>query len=52
MWTIKRFPALWLLPALLPVALMTIYPVANPLWTFLQSGMLLFAGEPIVGGEN
>ena len=52
MWTIKRFPALWLLPALLPVALMTIYPVANALWTSLHSVMLLFPGEPFVGLEN
>ena len=26
MWTLNRFPGLWLLPALLPVALMTVYP--------------------------
>jgi multiple sugar transport system permease protein len=52
MWTIKRFPALWLLPALLPVALMTIYPVAHALWTSLHSVMLLFPGEPFVGLDN
>jgi multiple sugar transport system permease protein len=52
MWTIKRFPAFWLLPALLPVALMTIYPVAYALWTSLHSVMLLFPGEPFVGLDN
>jgi len=52
MWTIKRFPALWLLPALLPVALMTIYPVAHAFWTSLHSVMLLFPGEPFVGLDN
>ena len=29
MWTTPRFPASWLLPALLPVALMTLYPSAT-----------------------
>ena len=52
MWTIKRFPALWLLPALLPVALMTLYPVAYAFWTSLHSVMLLFPGEPFVGLDN
>jgi multiple sugar transport system permease protein len=52
MWIGKRFPALWLLPALLPVALMTIYPVAHALWTSLHSAMLLFPGEPFVGLDN
>src|SRR6478735_3161557 len=42
MWTTSRFPAPWLLPALLPVALMTLYPVAYALWTSLHSVMLLF----------
>lgn len=52
MWTIKRFPAVWLLPALLPVALMTIYPVAHALWTSLHSVTLLFPGEPFVWFDN
>lgn len=52
MWTIKRFPAAWLLPALLPVALMTIYPVAYALWTSLHSVTLLFPGEPFVWFDN
>jgi len=52
MWTIKRFPAYWLLPALLPVALMTIYPVAYALWVSLHSVTLLFPGEPFVWLDN
>lgn len=52
MWTINRFPASWLLPALLPVALMTIYPIANALWTSLHSVMLLFPDEPFAGLDN
>jgi ABC-type sugar transport system permease subunit len=52
MWEIRRYPALWLLPAMLPVALMTLYPVAYALWTSLHSVMLLFPGEPFVGLDN
>lgn len=52
MWTTNRFPAFWLLPALLPVALMTIYPVAYALWTSLHSVMLLFPDEPFSGLDN
>jgi multiple sugar transport system permease protein len=52
MWTINRFPASWLLPALLPVALMTIYPIAYALWTSLHSVMLLFPDEPFAGLDN
>ncbi|MBS3650049.1 sugar ABC transporter permease [Pseudaminobacter sp. 19-2017] len=52
MWSLKRFPAPWLLPALLPVAVMTIYPVAHALWTSLHSVTLLFPGEPFVGLDN
>lgn len=52
MWTAKRYPGLWLLPALLPVALLTIYPVASALWTSLHQVMLLLPGEPFVGLQN
>jgi ABC-type sugar transport system permease subunit len=52
MWTTSRFPAPWLLPALLPVALMTLYPVAYALWTSLHSVMLLFPDEPFSGVDN
>ena len=52
MWTTPRFPASWLLPALLPVALMTIYPIGYALWTSLHSVLLLFPDTPFVGIEN
>ena len=52
MWTNNRFPAFRLFPALLPVALMTIYPIAYALWTSLHSVMLLFPDEPFAGLDN
>lgn len=52
MWTTSRFPAHWLLPALLPVAILTVYPVAHALWTSLHQVMLLFPGEDWVGLDN
>jgi multiple sugar transport system permease protein len=52
MWTINRFPATWLLPVLIPVALLTIFPVAHALWTSLHQVMLLFPGEDWVGLDN
>jgi ABC-type sugar transport system permease subunit len=52
MWVTNRFPGPWLLPALLPVALMTLYPVAYALWTSLHQVMLLFPDEPFVGLRN
>jgi len=52
MWTTSRFPAHWLLPALLPVAILTVYPVAHALWTSLHQVMLLFPGNDWVGLDN
>ena len=52
MWTIKHFPGFWLLPALLPVILMTVYPIGHALWTSLHEVMILFPGEPFVGLRN
>ena len=52
MWTIKRFPAPWILPALIPVAFLTIFPIAHALWTSLHQVMLLFPGEDWVGLDN
>ncbi len=52
MWTSRHFPGFWLLPALLPVALMTLYPIASALWTSLHQVMLLFPDEPFVGLGN
>lgn len=52
MWTLKRYPWLWLMPALIPVATFTIFPVGYAFWTSLHSVMLLFPGEPFVGLDN
>ena len=52
MWTSNRFPALWLLPALLPVILMTLYPIGHALWTSLHEVMILFPDEAYVGLRN
>lgn len=52
MWTINRYPGTWLIPALLPVVLMTVYPIGHALWTSLHEVMLLFPGEPFVGLSN
>jgi ABC-type sugar transport system permease subunit len=48
----ERFPALWLLPVLIPVAVLTLYPVAHALWTSLHQVMLLFPDEEFVGFAN
>jgi ABC-type sugar transport system permease subunit len=52
MWTSNRFPGLWLLPALLPVILMTVYPIGHALWTSLHEVMLLFPDQAYVGLKN
>jgi multiple sugar transport system permease protein len=52
MWTSSRFPALWLLPVLVFVAIFTIFPVAHALWTSLHQVMLLFPDQDWVGLEN
>lgn len=52
MWTLRQFPALWLLPALLLVACFIAYPVAHAFWTSLHQVNLLFPGEPFVGLDN
>ena len=52
MWTTSRFPAAWLLPVLLPVALLTLYPVGEALWTSLHQVQILFPDEPFTGLEN
>lgn len=52
MWRTSRFPALWLLPVLIPVAALSIYPVGHALWTSLHQVMLLFPGEGWVGLDN
>src|SRR5439155_22762812 len=52
MWTTSRFPALWLLPVLVPAAILTIFPVAHALWTSLHQVMLLFPDQDWVGLDN
>jgi multiple sugar transport system permease protein len=52
MWNTNRFPGLWLLPALLPVILMTLYPIGHAFWTSLHEVMLLFPEEAYVGLKN
>ena len=52
MWKLKRYPLLWLLPALLPVAAFTVLPVAYAFWTSLHGVMILFPDEPFVGFDN
>jgi multiple sugar transport system permease protein len=52
MWTTGRFPALWVLPALLPVAAFTIFPISYAFWTSLHQVMLLFPGQDFVGLDN
>lgn len=52
MWTINRFPGTWVLPAIIPVALLTIFPIGHALWTSFHQVMLLFPDEPWTGLEN
>lgn len=52
MWTISRFPAGWVLMALIPVALLTIFPIGQALWTSLHQSQLLFPGNGWVGFDN
>jgi multiple sugar transport system permease protein len=50
--TYDRFPAAWLLPALLPVLLFTLYPVADALYTSLHQVIVIFPVQPFVGLAN
>ena len=52
MWTTDRFPIFWVLPALLPVAAFTLFPVGHALWTSLHQVMLLFPDQDWVGLDN
>ena len=52
MWTSNRYPGLWLLPALLPVILMTLYPIGHAFWTSLHEVMLLFPDQVFAGLKN
>ena len=52
MWKTERFPALWVLPVLLPVAALTVFPIAHALWTSLHQVSLLFPVVEFVGLDN
>ena len=52
MWTLKRFPFLWLASALIPVALFTLVPVPYALWTSLHQVQLLFPDVVWTGIDN
>jgi ABC-type sugar transport system permease subunit len=52
MWTINRFPAAWIAPALGLVGLFTIFPIAHALWTSFHQVMLLMPGNDWVGLDN
>jgi ABC-type sugar transport system permease subunit len=52
MWKLERFPALWVLPVLLPVAAFTIFPIAHAFWTSLHQVSLLFPVVEFVGLDN
>jgi ABC-type sugar transport system permease subunit len=47
-----RYPAPWLLPALLPILLFTLYPVAEAFYTSLHQVIVIFPVQPFVGLEN
>ena len=52
MWTTSRFPALWVLPVLLPVAIFTILPIVHAFWTSLHEETLLFPDREFTGLAN
>ena len=52
MWELRRFPVLWLLPVILPIMLLTVYPVAHALWTSLHKVMLLLPVSGWAGLDN
>lgn len=52
MWTIRRFPAIWLVPVLVPVMMLTLFPIGYALWTSFHQVQLLFPGEDWVGLDN
>ena len=52
MWTLRRFPIPWLVPVLLPVAALSVFPIAHALWTSLHQVMLLLPDEDWVGLDN
>lgn len=52
MWASSRVPLAWILPAILPVMLLTVLPVAHALWTSLHKVMLLLPVSGWAGLDN
>jgi len=52
MWTIRRFPFLWIAPVLIPVALFVVIPVPYAIWTSVHQVQLLFPDVVFTGIEN
>jgi multiple sugar transport system permease protein len=52
MWASSRVPVAWVLPAILPVLLLTVLPVAHAVWTSLHRVMLLLPVSGWAGVDN
>jgi multiple sugar transport system permease protein len=50
--TYDRFPIAWVFPALAPVLLFTLYPVADAFYTSLHQVIVIFPVQPFVGLDN
>ena len=47
-----RYPIEWVLPVLIIVMLLTVFPVVHTAWTSLHRVMVLLPGTPFVGFDN
>jgi multiple sugar transport system permease protein len=47
-----RYPIAWILPAMLPVLLFTLYPIADAFYTSLHQVIVILPGRPFIGFEN
>jgi multiple sugar transport system permease protein len=52
MRTSDSYPIAWLLPALFPVLLFTLYPVADAFYTSLHQVVVIIPEQPFIGLEN
>ncbi len=48
----SRYPIEWVLPVLIIVMLLTVFPVVHTAWTSLHRVMVLLPGTPFVGLDN
>ncbi len=48
----SRYPIEWVLPVLIIVMLLTVFPVVHTAWTSLHRVMVLLPGTPFVGFDN